>query len=80
MKNPWNKWYNQTKAQAKYQFVDEIFDTNYTPGSVDDIHLFDLKKRFMYSVFTNTLLTEKGNPSSDNTKETTIPIPLIENL
>ena len=51
----------QTQAQIRSQFVDDIFDVNYTPGSVDDTHLFNLKKRFMYIVFTNTLLTDKGN-------------------
>ena len=41
------------------QFVDEIFDVYYTPGPVDGINLFELKKRFMYALFTNTLLTDK---------------------
>ena len=47
-----------TKSKQRSQFVDEIFDVNYTPESVDDIHLFDLKKRFVYVVFTDTLLTD----------------------
>ena len=58
----WNNWYNRTKAQARSQFMDEIFDIKYKPGSVDEINLFDPKKRFMYAVFTNTLLTDKGKP------------------
>ena len=56
----WNEWYNKTKTQARSQCVDEIFDIDYTPGSIDDINLFDLNKRLMYAVFTNTLLADKG--------------------
>ena len=26
--NPWNDWYNRTKAQTGSQFVHEIFDAN----------------------------------------------------
>ena len=55
-----NEWYNKTQAQARSYFVDEIFDINYTSGCIDDIHLFDLKKRFLYALFINTLLTNKG--------------------
>ena len=39
--------------------MDKIFDVNYTPGSIDDAILFDLKKRCMYSVFVINLLTER---------------------
>ena len=55
----WNEWYNKIKAQARSQFVDDIFDVNYIPGSVDDINLFDLKNTLMYTVFINTLLIDK---------------------
>ena len=54
-----NDWYNRTKAWARSQFVDEIFDIKYKPGSIDEINLFDLKKIFIYAVFTNTHLTDK---------------------
>ena len=40
--------------------MDVIFNIKCKPGSVDDINLFDLKKRFTYAVFANTLLTDKG--------------------
>ena len=33
---------------------------NYTSGSIDNVYLFDLKKRFMNEDFTITLLTDKG--------------------
>ena len=39
--------------------MDEIFDVNYTPRSIDDAILFYLKKQCMYAVFKPTLLTEK---------------------
>ena len=55
-----NDWYNRTKVQARSEFVDEIFDINYKPGSVDEINLFYQKKRLMYTVFRKTLLTDKG--------------------
>ena len=55
-----NEWYNKTKAQTRFQFVDEIFDTNYTPESIDDIKLFDIRKRCMYAVFINTLFIDTG--------------------
>ena len=58
----WNEWYTKTKAQVISQFVDEIFDIYYTHGSIDDKHIFDLKKRFTYAIFTNTLLTDNGKP------------------
>ena len=32
-----NDWYNRTKAQARLKFIDEIFDINYKPGSVEYI-------------------------------------------
>ena len=40
--------------------MDEIFDIKYKPGSIDEINFFDLKKRFMYTHFINTLLADKG--------------------
>ena len=49
----------RTKTQARSQFVNEIFDISYTSGSIDDIHIFDLKKIFMYAVFTNTFFADK---------------------
>ena len=41
-------------------WMDQIFDIKYRPRSIDEINLFDLKKRFIYAIFTNTLLTDKG--------------------
>ena len=56
----WNEWYNNTKAQSRSQFEDEILDINYTPESIDDMHLLDLKKRCMYLVFVKILFTDEG--------------------
>ena len=46
----WNDWYNKAKAQSRSQFVDEVCDVNYTPGSADYTKLFHLNERFMYIV------------------------------
>ena len=56
----WNELYSETKTQARSQLLDEILDINYTPESINDINLFDLKKRCRYASFTNTLLIHKG--------------------
>ena len=58
----WNDWYKKPKAQVRSYFMDEIFDMYYIPGSIDDKHIFDLKKIFTYTIFTNTLLTDNGKP------------------
>ena len=56
----WNEWYNKTKAQTRSQFLDDIFDIDYTSGLIDDTHLFDLNKLCIYAVFTNTILKDTG--------------------
>ena len=40
--------------------MDDYFYVDCKPGSDSDINLFDLKKTFMYAVFTKTFLTDKG--------------------
>ena len=40
--------------------MDEISDVDYIPRYIDDTHLFDLKKRFVWIVFIITLITNKG--------------------
>ena len=59
--------------------MDAIFDVQYTPGLIDNISLFDLKKRFMYAIFKDTLITNKENLLSDSMKETTMPISSTKN-
>ena len=62
MKKQWNDWYDKPTAQARSQYLNKIFDIDYTPGSVDNRSVFDLKKLFMYAVFIKTPLTDKGKP------------------
>ena len=56
----WDSWCIETKAQAKAQNVDQVFDEKYKASSAADKELFDQKQKFMYAVFTKTLLTDKG--------------------
>ena len=60
----WNDCYNKNIAQARSQFMDEIFGLNYVPGSIDEANLFDLKKRNMYAMQSSHLLFSltKVNP------------------
>ena len=48
--------------------MNEIFDVDYTPGSIDDT-LFYLKKRFISTVFTSTLFTEKKSLVRKNERD-----------
>lgn len=56
----WDTWYIETKAQARAQDVEHIFDITYKPTSPADHEIYEQKKKFMYAVFTKTLLTDKG--------------------
>ena len=56
----WDSWCIETKAQAKAQNVEQVFDAKYKASSAADKELFDQKQKFMYAVFTKTLLTDKG--------------------
>ena len=56
----WDAWYVETKAQARAQDVDTIFDRTYVPTTDDAKAIHEQKQRFMYAVFTKTLKTDKG--------------------
>ena len=56
----WDSWCIETKAQAKAQNVEQVFDAKYKPSTASDKELFEQKQKFMYAVFTKTLLTDKG--------------------
>lgn len=58
--NAWDNWNCSTVAQARAQDIIEVLDTTYTPKTVEDMHLFIEKQKFMYAVFKKTLLTNKG--------------------
>ena len=56
----WDPWYINTKAQAQAQDVEDILDPLYTPTTVEEEEVFDQKQKYMYAVFSKTLLTDKG--------------------
>ena len=56
----WDPWYIDTKAQARAQDVEEVLDDTYVPSKPEDKAVFDHKQKYMYAVFTKTLLTDKG--------------------
>ena len=56
----WDSWCIETKAQAKAQNVELVFDAKYKACSAADKELFGQKQKFMYAVFTKTLVTDKG--------------------
>ena len=56
----WDSWCIETKAQAKAQNVEQVFDAKYKASSASNKELFEQKQKFMYAVFAKTLLTDKG--------------------
>ena len=56
-------WANQrrnTLATARAQDVDDIFNHQYMPRTVNNKDIFTKKQKFMYSVFMKVLLTDRG--------------------
>ena len=56
----WDPWYIDTKAQARAQDVEDILDPDYTPITMENKEVFEQKQKYMYAVFSKTLLTDKG--------------------
>jgi hypothetical protein len=56
----WDSVHRTLKAQTCYQDVDDILDPCYQPTTAEDIALFAEKQKYMYSVFEQTLQTDKG--------------------
>ena len=48
-------------ATSRAQDVHNVLDTNHTPLIQDDVNLFNEKQKFMHSVFSTTLQTDRGN-------------------
>ena len=53
-------WYVTFEATAFAQEVDEVLDPLYVAHTAEDRAVFDKKKMYMYSVYTTTLLTDRG--------------------
>ena len=56
----WDPWFIDTKAQARAQDVEDILNPKYKPATQESKGVFDQKQKYMYAVFTKTLLTDKG--------------------
>ena len=57
----WDSWQRGTRATARAQDVAEVLDHTYIPGNTTEAQtLFTEKKKFLFSVFERTLLTDKG--------------------
>ena len=65
----WDPWYIDTKAQARAQDVKDILDPGYTPTTVEEKEVFEQKQKYMYAVFSKTLLTDKGKHLCRNMKK-----------
>ena len=56
----WDTWRRHLRATAMAQDVDDVLNKDYAPTTPEDADLFQEKKKFMYSVFERTLLTDQG--------------------
>ena len=56
----WDTWYIETKAQARAQDVEDVFNVSYKASTPVDKAIFEQKQKFVYTIFTKTLLTDKG--------------------
>jgi hypothetical protein len=59
-KQSWATWHLQFVATARAQDLQDLLDPNHVPTTSDDIGVFKAKKEYLYSVFVNILLTDKG--------------------
>jgi hypothetical protein len=53
-------WHRALLTQARAQDVDQVLDPAYSPSTQEDIDLFEWKKKYMYAVFENNVLTDRG--------------------
>lgn len=56
----WDKWNIHTTSQARSQQVNEILDPDYTLLGQEVTDIFILKQEYMFAVFPDILLTDKG--------------------
>ena len=56
----WDDWHRSTEATARSHGCEDVLDPNYKPKTEEEKDLFDEKQKFMYSVFDDYLLTDKG--------------------
>ena len=59
-KRYWATWHLQFVATAQAQDLDEITDASYVPSTQEEKDLFNLKQKYLFSVFTTVLQTDEG--------------------
>jgi hypothetical protein len=56
----WDNWQRAVIAQARAQDLIDVLDNNFVPIGIKGGNLFSEKQKFMYAVFEQTLLSNKG--------------------
>ena len=56
----WCNWRSKTLATNRAQDADEVIDPNYMPSSQDNVELFEEKQKFVCSVFSTNLKTDRA--------------------
>ena len=56
----WDTWRRNTLATARAQDVDNVLDPGCAPSTQEKKILFSEKLKFMHSVFSTTLQTDRG--------------------
>ena len=56
----WDAWRRSTIATARTHGCEDIFDSTYIPTTLEAKELFQEKQKFIYAVFQEKLLTDKG--------------------
>jgi hypothetical protein len=56
----WVSWQCSTIAQARAQAVHDVLDPAFSPSKLEDKLLFEEKQKYVYAIFEQKLLTDKG--------------------
>ena len=52
----WDTWNRELQSKAHLHDLSNVLDLNYLPTTVEENELFELQKRFMYSVFLSKIM------------------------
>ena len=56
----WDTWRRNALATARAQDIDDVLDPEHSPSTQEERNLFSEKQKFMCSVFSTTLQTDRG--------------------
>ena len=68
----WNAWRRNSLATARAQDMDKVLYLDYTPLTQEEMNLFSEKQKFVHSVFSTTLQTDRGKNFLESTKTTSM--------